>query len=269
MPVSKALVSLINSVPAPLAAYLRTDRALTGLLRPIVNRLMPSGLMKVKVRSGAAAGLWLIIDARREKFFWTGTHERGVQQALCEILKPGMVFWDVGANIGFFSLIASRCVGAAGRVHAFEPMHANRKRLAKNLAINGSGNVTIHDCALAASSGEAVLHSHYSSLMWTLVAERGHREGIAVRCETLDELAERLGAPDLIKVDTEGNELEVLRGGIRLLSSKTPSILYETDEATQAETRNLLPAYRFRRLDERHWLLRGEHSNRNSKTPDV
>jgi FkbM family methyltransferase len=269
MPVSKAVVSLINSVPAPLAAYLRTDRALTGLLRPIVNRLMPAGLMKVKVRSGAGAGLWLIIDARNEKFFWTGTHECSVQQALCEILKPGMVFWDVGANIGFLSLIASRCVGAAGRVHAFEPLHANRKRLAKNLAINGIGNVTIHDCALAASSGEAILHSHYSPLMWTLLPERGHREGIVVRCETLDEQAERLGAPDLIKVDTEGNELEVLRGGIGLLSSKMPALLYETDEATMAETRNLLPAYRVRRLDERHWLLRGEHSNRNSKTSDV
>ncbi len=221
------------------------------------------------MRSGSAAGLRLIIDARNEKFFWTGTHERSVQQTLSEILKPGMVFWDVGANIGFFSLIASRSVGATGQVHAFEPMRANRERLAKNITINGSGNVTIHDCALAASSGEAILHSHYSPLMWTLLPERGHRQGVIVRCETLDKLAQRLGAPDVIKVDTEGNELEVLRGGAGLLSSNTPAIFYETDEATLAETRNVLPAYRFRCLDERHWLLQVDDSDRNSETPDV
>jgi FkbM family methyltransferase len=208
------------------------------------------------VQSGAATGLSLIIEPRTEKSFWTGNHERSVQQVLCEMLKPGMIFWDVGANIGFFSLIASRLVRETGQIHAFEPMDANRERLIKNLAINGCTNVTVHDCALAADSGDAVLHKHGSSLMWTLVAERGQPEGITVRCATVDELAQGMDEPDLMKVDTEGNELEVLRGAMGLLSSKAPAILYETDEANLSEARNLLRArYNFIRLDKRHWLL--------------
>src|SRR3989442_1481803 len=76
---------------------------------------------------------------------------------------------------------------------------------------NGCETITVHDCALAATSGEAVLYPHGSSLMWTLIPERGSRGGLTVRCCTLDECGLSVPPPDLIKIDTEGAEVDVLR----------------------------------------------------------
>jgi len=116
--------------------------------------------------------------------------------------------------------------------------------------------ITVHDLALAATSGEAVLHAHESSLMWTLVPERGKQEGLAVRCCTLDEATEFATPPDLIKVDAEGAKVDVLRGGFNFLATARPPLIVEfSDEAFLAEERDLLPFYTFKCLAPHHWLL--------------
>ena len=225
MVLATKLVALMNAVPGPLAAHLRTDALATRLLRPLINRLVPNGQTWVVVRSGPARGLHLLIHAKGEKFYWTGTHETTVQQAIVSLLKPGMTCWDVGAHIGFFSLIASRLVGNSGRVHAFEPLPQNHQRLLAVINRNGCTNIIVHDCALSSDNGEGVLRAHGSSLMWTLAPERGMAEGISVRCCTLDAVAQSTSPPDLIKIDAEGEEVEVLRGGLQLLSTARPVLI--------------------------------------------
>jgi FkbM family methyltransferase len=257
MAIADKLVAFMNMIPSQVAAHLRTDAPVTRILRPLINRLMPSAPTWVVVRSGAASGLRLLIDPKGEKYYWTGTHEVPVQQAIVSHLKPGMTFWDIGAHIGFFSLLACRRVGDSGHVHAFEPMEQNRARLSVGIQENGFSNITVHEYGLAATSGEAVLHAHPSSLMWTLVPERGMRRGITVWCYTLDELAQFTSRPDLIKIDAEGAEVEVLRGGLHFLSTARPSLIIEfSDDAFLAEARQLLPFYTFECLSLHHWLLR-------------
>jgi FkbM family methyltransferase len=207
----------------------------------------------VTVRSGPAQGASLLIDARTEKFLWTGLHEPAVQQAMTALLQPGMTFWDVGAHVGFFTVLGARLIGDRGHVHAFEPVEANRARLSAALDKNGCSNVTIHDVALSSARGEAVLHAHESSAMWSLAGEG--EDGVTVRCETLDSLG--LPPPDLIKIDAEGVELEVLRGGGELLSTVRPALLVEfTTEELVEEARRLLPGYGFEHLEQHHWSLR-------------
>jgi FkbM family methyltransferase len=221
-------------------------------VRPLVNRLAPAGPAWVTVRSGPAQGITLLIDARTEKFLWTGLHEPAVQHAMTRLLRPGMTFWDVGAHVGFFTVLGARLVGDQGHVHAFEPVVANRARLSAAIEKNGCGNVTIHDLALSSAPGEAVLHAHESSAMWSLAGDG--EDGVTVRCETLDSLG--LPRPDLVKIDAEGVELEVLRGGGELLSTARPALLVEfTIEALVEEARGLLPGYAFEHLDGNHWLL--------------
>jgi len=116
-------------VPAPVARLFTTDSRASKLLRPLVNRFAPQGLTWVEVRSGGAHGISLLIDAQKEKFLWTGLHEPAVQRALAEQLRPGMTFWDVGAHVGFFTVLAARLVGEGGHVHAFEPVEENQRRL--------------------------------------------------------------------------------------------------------------------------------------------
>ena len=257
MVVAEKIVAVLNNVPGPVAASFRNDTLLARALRPLVNRLVPPGPTPIVVRSGPGAGLHLLIYPRSEKYYWTGTHEMPVQQALVSILKPGMTFWDIGSHIGFFTLLASRCVGAAGHVHAFEPMDQNRARLLAGVQRNGYKNIVVHDCAVAAASGEAVLHAHQSSLMWTLVPEQVSQGGLTVRCCTLDECALAAPPPDLIKIDAEGAEVDVLRGGVNFLTAMRPSLIVEfSDDILLAEARKLLSFYTFERLAPRHWLVR-------------
>lgn len=199
----------------------------------------------------------LLIKPTTEKLFWSGLHEVAVQRAMSGLVKPGMTFWDVGANIGFFTILASRLVTDAGRVDAFEPMPENRERLHAALEANGCRNVTVHDCAVSAAAGETILYSHESSAMWSLLPTGDGNEGIAVHCETLDAVAGSVPAPDVIKIDVEGAELDALRGARGLLSKTRPTLLVEfSNEELLDEARSLLRDYDFERVDGNHWLLR-------------
>jgi FkbM family methyltransferase len=214
-------------------------------------------MTEIVVRSGPARGLRLQIDAQREKYYWTGSYERAVQDTFEAVLQPGDVVWDVGAHIGFFSLLASRLVGPNGRVHAFEPIAANRGRLLTSLELNSATNVTVHDCALSDTPGERTLSTRGASATWTLV-QHGESHGTAIRCKTLDEFAASGPPPTLVKIDAEGAEVDVLRGGFQLTAKQHPKLLVEFhDEQLLASARELLPGYVFRPVDVNHWLLAG------------
>src|SRR6202165_5788560 len=110
------IVELANRLPSFIATPLRDNERAKRALRPLLNRLLPSRPPCVVVRSGPADGMRLLIYPKNEKYYWTGWHERPVQEALQRLLRPGMTFWDVGAHIGFFSCLAGRLVGTDGRV---------------------------------------------------------------------------------------------------------------------------------------------------------
>ena len=163
------VVSLVNRVPARLATLFRQGGVLARVAAPVLERVLPDHPREIVVRGGRARGVRLVAELKREKFYWTGGYESRVQDALAEELRPGGSFWDVGAHLGFFTLLASRLVGPEGKVHAFEPLPANRARLETGISLNDATNVTLHPVALAGRTGSAVLHSHGSTLMWSLL----------------------------------------------------------------------------------------------------
>ncbi len=84
-----------------------------------------------------AGDCWL--DLQSEKDYWLGTYEPELQAVLADLVQPGMVAYDVGANIGYISLLLARRVGEAGKVFAFEALPANLERLRLNLALERPG----------------------------------------------------------------------------------------------------------------------------------
>lgn len=251
------LAAALHAVPAPVVTSLQRLPVVARLIRPLVNRLMPKEPTAVTLRSGVGAGLRLVIDPQTEKFLWAGDHELAVQHELAATLKPGMVFWDVGAHAGFFSIIAGRLVGERGRVHAFEPMPDTRARLAESAVSSRLTNLTVHSSAMSAEVGRVTIYEHRHSAVASLVRGAGAGVGREVASTTLDVMAAELGDPDVVKIDVEGVEVDILRGGRELLGRRSARLVVEfTNDTVLEEARRLLPVHDFRRLDDRHWTLR-------------
>ncbi len=151
--------------------------------------------------------------------------------------KSGEVVLDIGANVGFYTMRASRAVGPAGQVVALEPSEHNAQQLEQNLRLNGLSNVRVIRKAAWSHAG---LVGWYESQVPT--TNKVSPDSTAkIEAVTVDELVEQLDLPrvDWIKVDVEGGEVEVLRGAWRTLEQFRPVLLIEVHE-TLAALRTLL-----------------------------
>lgn len=158
-----------------------------------------------------------------------------------ERLKPGDVFFDIGANLGLFTLTAAKCVGPEGHVYAFEPSNREADMLEHNIAQNGFRNVTVMRCALSDHVGEArfVVATDGGT---NSLAKNTHPEQIVERWEavplnTLDAIITQTGVTrvDMMKIDVEGGECDVLRGGEGLFTrADAPVVLSEFCDLTAA-----------------------------------
>jgi FkbM family methyltransferase len=184
-----------------------------------------------------------------------GLHEPMVQEALRRTLADGSTFYDVGANMGFMTLVGARLVGPAGRVVSIEPEPENVAAIEANAAINGIATITVIAAAAAAESGPVEVIGVRDTL-WTRLAEVGEhpmeRERLLVPGVRLDDLVYESGIdpPDVVKIDVEGGELQVLAGMSRLLRDRRPAIIAEMHGKNAAVCELLREAgYRIINLD--------------------
>lgn len=253
----QVIIALGNRLPESMVSQFRSDTRLARLVRPIVNRTVPESSQLIVIGGGKAKGIKLLIEPRREKYYWTGLHEPHVQDAIVQNVREGDTFWDIGAHIGLMSLLAAQRVGPTGAVHAFEPMSKTRDRLRYAVEANGVQNIQVHSEAVSGTSGEKVLYAHPQSVKTSLHPSRQRVKGEQVTCVTLDELCARLGSPHLVKIDAEGAELEVLTGGAKMLKDhpNVRCIVEFTDEARLQGAQERLPNHTFSSLGANHWLL--------------
>ncbi|MCL6545620.1 MAG: FkbM family methyltransferase [Bryobacteraceae bacterium] len=115
-------------------------------------RLIPDGAV-VRVVQGPLRGKRWIAGSSNHGC-WLGSYEAAKQGRMIEFVRPGMVCWDVGAHVGFYTLLFAELVGPGGRVFAFEPFPRNVDLLRRHVEMNGYGNVRIFPCALGAVDGE-------------------------------------------------------------------------------------------------------------------
>lgn len=166
----------------------------------------------------------------------TGEYESETTRIVKRLLRPGDTMIDVGANIGYFSLLGARTVGPRGHVVAFEPVTRVRQRLLHNLTLNDVANITVRDEALAASGGPAEFFtgpaddSGLASLRPLAASTR-----VSVMRARLDDLWETERPIALIKIDVEGAEMAALEGMAGCLSRDAPDLIVEvTDEYLRA-----------------------------------
>lgn len=191
---------------------------------------------------------WVLAEPRAGLRLWVDLGDYGVSRpcmmnrfepdetAFVErTLRPGMSFVDVGANIGWFSLIAARLVGPTGHVVAIEPRPDSIERLAMSAGENGFANIRTLRMALAAQPGRSKVGAHLAGantggtwlittaeLARTMAVDHQLFEVAVGRLDDID-----LPACDLLKIDVEGAEHLVLQGGRETLARHRPAILSE------------------------------------------
>jgi FkbM family methyltransferase len=170
-----------------------------------------------------------------------GVQEYDLSRAFLEYLKPGMTFFDVGAHFGYFTCLASRLVGAGGQVHAFEPTPSTFEILAENASTRP--NVRANNLAVFSEATTIQLNdfgvalSAFNSIRAEARMSEEARAKLAparicdVQAVRLDDYVAQCGAtPQAIKIDAESAELEILRGGERVLREIQPAISLEVGD---------------------------------------
>ena len=147
------------------------------------------------------------------------SYEPEVTAEVCKTLKTCDTFVDVGANIGWYTLLGARLVGPRGRVLSIEPEPENYRFLSQSVVLNSLGNVVTLMVGASNESGTATLHVREPVSHSLDLEEEG--PSVLVHTRTLDEIAETqvLSSIDLCKIDEEGAEPRVLEGSFRLIKS--------------------------------------------------
>jgi FkbM family methyltransferase len=224
---SRPLLRVAASLPDPVAlrisAALRRNGLAGFLLRPLARHLREG---EVVVASGPGAGLRLVRGGSLRSML--GRSERRVQEVVARELRPGTVFFDVGANVGFYTLLGARYVGPAGLVVAFEPVTEFADNLDANIAANGFVNVRVHRVGIGARAGEAVVVRRTVSTGAQLTTSPGET-GERVNVISLDQEIERgtIPLPDVIKIDVEGAEVDVVESLRNTLREHGPIVICE------------------------------------------
>lgn len=231
------------------------NNAVIRAARYFYGRILPKGLALPVVR-GPLAGTRIIHGSLAGEgggaSVYYGLIEPEQTSAICKLLKSGGVFYDIGANVGYYTVLGSRLVADTGRVISVEPSLRNVCLLNRHLILNRLINVQIISAACADQVGMRtfVTGNNYAvgHLEFEQTAERSYMPNTSivptVSIDAICQITETY--PNVVKIDVEGAELEVLRGAIQTLSSARPVILLSThSELLKARCKEMLTGYAY------------------------
>jgi FkbM family methyltransferase len=225
-----------------------SNETLIGRLLRLPLRLIPR-TMVLPILQGALRGKkWTAGSGSHG--CWLGSYEYDKQRALQRELKVGQVVYDIGANVGFYSLLASVLVGEAGHVYSFEPSPDNLRELRRHLELNHIENCTVVAAAVSSTNGEGAFDPSCDRCTGHLAATGAFQ----VRTLALDEVIQNDGMrpPELMKIDIEGAEYECLKGATKIIQKFNPVIFLATHGSeVHSACLELLAewGYRFQSLD--------------------
>jgi FkbM family methyltransferase len=199
---------------------------------------------RVPVMTTLANGMKVIVpwnDDGGQAIYNGGYYEPTTVNLIEKLLKPGMVFFDIGANIGQYSLVASDRIGPSGEVHSFEPDPVTFEWLSRNARLNNLSRIYLNQVALFNEAGPRQLYlatprdtgSNSFAIPWTFSGRT-----CDVACTTLEEYVreKNITRVDVMKIDVEGSELFVLKGGSTILDHHTkPILVIEFEEEMQGK----------------------------------
>jgi FkbM family methyltransferase len=201
-------------------------RSFWGKLLRLPLKLLPKKMAMPIVQGRLKGKRWIV--GAGEHGYWLGSYELNKRLAFEREIPAGAVVYDIGANVGYFSLLAAVLVGQEGRVYAFEPLPRNVEFLRKHIKLNKLDTIDVIEAAVSDHSGSASFDLGASSAMGHLT-DSGE---MSVRMVALDELLESGGIqpPDYMKVDVEGAEFDVFQGARGILEKYHPTLFLDTHQ---------------------------------------
>ncbi len=208
-----ARTRFVHSPPYRLLVRLR----ITGLVKKMYYRRLLSRGHEDLTLAGQRVRLRVrsVREIERLDHF---SHEEHLVRRMLDAIRPGDVFYDVGANIGVLTAVIARGFEHEGvHAHAFEPEPRNAAELRDNVSLNSLANVTVHELALGSENGTARLQvgGEVGEGTHSIMADasRSGRDEVEIRIvRASDFVGDEAPPPDVVKIDVEGAELHVLRG---------------------------------------------------------
>ena len=199
-------------------------QSVLGRMIRLPLRLIPKGMV-LPILQGQMRGVKWIVGAG-EHGYWLGSYEIHKRRAFEQEIKPHSVVYDIGANVGFYSLLAAHLTGPEGHVYAFEPLNRNVEFIRRHAVINHFSNIEVFEAAVSDRCGEAYFDPGVSIATGHL-SETG---SVKVPLVRLDDLlaAGDIMPPDTMKVDVEGAEHAVFLGAQNLVEKHRPIIFLDT-----------------------------------------
>jgi len=196
------------------------------ILRWYAHRFLEGSIVRIK--SGHAAGFKWKRCHRYVNGYWIGQYELPMQKAIVRELAAGDTFFDIGANAGFFSLVAAKIVGYNGKVLAFEPLPDNAEYISEQFTLNDLEYCHVIRDAISAYVGTALFSYDKPGTSTAHVGNsKGGEKSIQVKLNTLDNVTRTWGIPKLVKMDIEGAEVAALEGASNLLQKGCVTFLIE------------------------------------------
>jgi FkbM family methyltransferase len=177
--------------------------------------------------------------------FIVGSYGGREVDVLTDLARPDDVVFDIGAHVGYMTLLASKSVGDNGQVFAFEPLPLNLVYLRNHVKINRLANTRVLPCAVSRTAGWLSFDFGKGTGRGNLKAN-GASRALKVKVVGLDEMVRggELPPPNLIKMDIEGAEVEALKGAAWIFTSARPKLLLSTHGAAiKAECEALLTGW--------------------------
>ena len=219
------LRTLMLSIPGKLASFI-AGKGLSRLpLATTVHsffywHLRPSGVLLINVQ-----GSKMFVDSRdigvAPFLLEWGFYEKYETELFKKLIRKGMVVVDVGANIGYYTLLAARCVGEGGKVFAFEPDPYSYSLLHRNIEVNRYENVIPVRKAVFSKSGRMKLFLDKNNLGGHSLSEANvdKSSSIMIEATTLDDYFKNTDYKiDVIKMDVQGSEMDVLEGMTNIIN---------------------------------------------------
>jgi FkbM family methyltransferase len=223
--VRQVAVALARATPQSIKDVVHRNRLLYRLTRRTFGFLTSVEHQPILIREGPMAGLRLAPSEHVSHAHISGTYEAETQRALDSLLEPGFICYDLGASIGYLSLLMAR---KAKHVYAFEPAPHAAVEIRRSMEANGFAHYTVVNSPVSDCVGVVKFGLTDVAFGSGIARSETKWPTIELTTTTLDDFAASSGAyPDLVKIDVEGEEARVLRGATQILGRRRTRLLVE------------------------------------------